>query len=159
VSCGGCHTMVIGLRKIEGINGLSNTQYEGNNMENSAISSVARARRRMQEGVLPPLKGMGLPPMKHNVLPTVPDDEHQQQSDLDIKEENKDEQNSLVNGEQEQSPDANNLDADTIDEKTNTEEENSAQLPKKEGRLSRFFSGLRKKKSSQALIATNELKN
>nr|XP_053635103.1 X-linked retinitis pigmentosa GTPase regulator-like [Cherax quadricarinatus] len=40
-----------------------------------SVSSLARARRRVGDGFLPPLKSVGLPPIKHIVFPTVPDTE------------------------------------------------------------------------------------
>ncbi|XP_042223530.1 X-linked retinitis pigmentosa GTPase regulator-like isoform X2 [Homarus americanus] len=155
VGCGGCHTMVLGYRR--------SNEEESAGEENSypvhhSISSMARARRRVTDGVLPPLKSVGLPPIKHTVLPTVPDTEGPAQLAEESQAVN--DPNSCVTDDNQETVE-NGVSTDesgVLDVESEEEEEHSQEskekLPppeKKGGRFARFFGGLGRKKSSSAI--------
>ncbi|KAK8742174.1 hypothetical protein OTU49_002157 [Cherax quadricarinatus] len=64
--------MVLGYRRSDET---ESAREENSQPLHHSVSSLARARRRVGDGFLPPLKSVGLPPIKHIVFPTVPDTE------------------------------------------------------------------------------------
>ncbi|XP_063870705.1 X-linked retinitis pigmentosa GTPase regulator-like isoform X2 [Scylla paramamosain] len=156
VDCGGCHTMVLGCRRHEA-QGTEEDSEENN--QDVKLSSTARSRRRLLDNGLPPLKSVGLPPLKHTVLPTVPDAEDVAQpiieTDLPDTTDVTDNETTLeveCNGEKSTVrflSESESEEEPVIQEQQKTMEK----LPspeKKPGRLARFFSSLRRKKSSPA---------
>ncbi|XP_071539193.1 X-linked retinitis pigmentosa GTPase regulator-like isoform X3 [Panulirus ornatus] len=152
VGCGGCHTMVLGYRRSEEEE--TNGEEENSHPLHLSVNSTARARRRITDGILPPLKSVGLPPIKHTVLPTVPDTEGAAQL---TGEPQIDAPNSIVvendvegvfNGVTENSV------SDVESEGEEDNHENKEKLPQREkkgGRLARFFGNLGRKKSSHTI--------
>ncbi|XP_069945843.1 X-linked retinitis pigmentosa GTPase regulator isoform X4 [Cherax quadricarinatus] len=160
VACGGCHTMVLGYRRSDET---ESAREENSQPLHHSVSSLARARRRVGDGFLPPLKSVGLPPIKHIVFPTVPDtedaepptddpqvDDHVSLAGVPVDEKAKSVQSGVT------CDDNGVLDVESEEEEQNEEEEvntkeseDQLSLPeKKGGRFSRFFSNLGKKKSS-----------
>ncbi|KAG0696570.1 X-linked retinitis pigmentosa GTPase regulator [Chionoecetes opilio] len=155
VGCGGCHTMVLGLRR-----GGEEQQEEAREggQEVQLSSASARSRRRLFNGVLPPLKSSGLPPLKHVVLPTVPDAEDPDHPGMEAEGPDTAEANgndNVVEVEWNREKPAGNFmseseSEDSVVEVSPQHPGNSPSPEKKSGRLARFFSSLRGKKPSPA---------
>ncbi|XP_063598424.1 X-linked retinitis pigmentosa GTPase regulator-like [Penaeus indicus] len=157
VGCGGCHTMVLGYRRVEA--GEATVEDENNEVPEQNTTSSARARRRLGDGVLPPLKSAGLPPIKHTVLPTVPDTEavveqYEEQDQPDegephiVKVNADDAFNGMSAEESDTQSEEKEDESDTVEE---DESKKQNQPEKKGNRLTRFFSGLGRKKNTPSI--------
>nr|XP_027235587.1 X-linked retinitis pigmentosa GTPase regulator-like isoform X1 [Penaeus vannamei] len=165
VGCGGCHTMVLGYRRVEAGEGA--VEDENNEIPEPNTTSSARARRRLGDiqaddnpvGVLPPLKSAGLPPIKHTVLPTVPDTEAviEQYEEQDQPEEGephtvKVSADEAFNGVSAEESDTQSEEKESESDTVEEEESKKEIQPEKKGnRLTRFFSGLGRKKPSPTI--------
>ncbi|XP_069161927.1 X-linked retinitis pigmentosa GTPase regulator-like [Procambarus clarkii] len=177
VGCGGCHTMVLGYRRTEEVE----STRDNSHLLHHSVNSLARARRRVADGILPPLKSVGLPPIKHSVLPTVPDIEDDEpasdQPQVDAEpvsivgevpekavevEQNEatPEENGVLDVESEEEEEEQQQQQQEEEENTEDCKEQLPPSEKKGGRFARFFGNLGKKKSTSALrshqVATEE---
>ncbi|XP_068226088.1 X-linked retinitis pigmentosa GTPase regulator-like isoform X2 [Palaemon carinicauda] len=144
VGCGGCHTMVLGYRRED--EDETATEEEIKQPKSNVLTSIARARRRITDGALPPLKSVGLPPIKQGgVLPTVPDHE-------DVLEEH--EITDVLQIPCESSENGTGQENEASDDENSAAKSNDEDLSvpqKKGGRLARFFGSLGKKKTSSVV--------